>query len=307
MARPQKSGLDYYPLETDFLNDLKIRRIMKACGANSIAVIIYLLSNIYKDEGYFIEWNNDVAFLAADNVGVEEDLVIEVVKMALSVDFFNETLFEEYKILTSKGIQERYLTAVTRRKSVEIVKEFSLLSGINDYNNLVYVNINSENVNINSENVNKSTQRKEKERKEKKIIKEKYKKESKKLPFEINNEIIEKIKNIWLLHYANTRNTKYQFNTKDLTAITDLFYIFVDIYPNNDLEQTIKVFEYYFENALKISDKWYFNNMTLHLLQTKFNEINTYISNENNRANNERNELYRKMQSINDYLTEQGY
>nr|DAK80447.1 MAG TPA: protein of unknown function (DUF4373) [Caudoviricetes sp.] len=31
MARPTKKGLDYFPLDVDFLSDLKVRRIIKAC------------------------------------------------------------------------------------------------------------------------------------------------------------------------------------------------------------------------------------------------------------------------------------
>ena len=30
MARPIKQGLDYYPLDVGFLQDVKIRRIMRA-------------------------------------------------------------------------------------------------------------------------------------------------------------------------------------------------------------------------------------------------------------------------------------
>lgn len=155
MARPLKDGIDYFPLDVNFLKDLKIRKILIACGPQSIAVLISLLCNIYQDEGYYIGWDEDVRFLIADDVGVKESLVHEVVNRAVGVDFFDQELFKKYNILTSIGIQKRYLEATSRRKKIKIKKSFNL---VNVSNNLV-------NVDNNLVNVDKSTQSKVKESK----------------------------------------------------------------------------------------------------------------------------------------------
>lgn len=157
MARPLKSGIDYFPLDVNFFSDIKTRKILKACGPQSVVVLINLLCTIYKDEGYYMTWDEDVGFLTADEIGVKESLVHEVIKKAIGVDFFDQSLFKKYKILTSLGIQKRYLGATARRKSNPIKDEFNL---VNVTNNIV----NDSN---NSINDSKSTQRKEKERKEK--------------------------------------------------------------------------------------------------------------------------------------------
>lgn len=161
MARPIKKGLDYYPLDVDFLQDIKIRKIMRACGNQSIAILISLLSSIYRDNGYYVMWDEDMSFLVADEVGASEGAVLEVVKKAVQVDFFDKNIFENHKVLTSKGIQKRYLEAVSRRKNIDLIEEYLLIDLVNDYNNLI-------NVNINSINVNSNTQSKEKKSKEKK-------------------------------------------------------------------------------------------------------------------------------------------
>lgn len=177
MARPEKRGIDYFPLETGFLNDLKVRRILKTCGASSISVLLFLLSNIYDDEGYFLKWNDDIAFLAADNLGLDEQEVLDVLKVAFKVGFFDENMFVKYNILTSKGIQERYIAAVSRRKKITLIKEFIVtLSCTNVSNNIIIVNINGVNDDINRVDVGKSTQSKVKESK---VIKEKNIKEKK--------------------------------------------------------------------------------------------------------------------------------
>lgn len=151
MARPLKKGIVYFPLDVTFLRNIKVRKIMKACSERSIAVLVSLLSRIYEERGYYTEWDNDISFLIADEIGVSEGLVAEVVTKAVQVEFFDIDKFEKENILTSKGIQNRYLEATTRRTSIDLIEEYLLLD-INVVSNL-------DNVNINSINDDKSTQR----------------------------------------------------------------------------------------------------------------------------------------------------
>lgn len=165
MARPTAKGVEYFPLNVNFINDLKVRKLLLSCGAESIAVLIYLLSTIYKDEGYFVEIHEDEIDLIALDVNVTSEFVLEVIKKACEVRFFDVNLYNNFNILTSKGIQERYLKITERRKNSVVITQFNL---INVYNNSVDVNNNSINVDNNSVNVYKSTQSKVKESKEKK-------------------------------------------------------------------------------------------------------------------------------------------
>lgn len=75
MARPYKQGLDYFPLDVNFLQDIKTRKIMRACGAQSIPILISLLSSIYREAGYYVQWDSDMPFLVADEVGASEGAV----------------------------------------------------------------------------------------------------------------------------------------------------------------------------------------------------------------------------------------
>lgn len=134
MARPIKKGLSYFPLDVDFLSDIKVRRIIKACGSESIHILIALLAYIYRDEGYYVGWNDDIAFLVADEVGAKEGSVVELVKKAIQVNFFDKKLYEKYNILTSKGIQERYILATKERKKVTIEKIYLLTNEVNRSN-----------------------------------------------------------------------------------------------------------------------------------------------------------------------------
>jgi len=160
MARPLKQGIDYYPVEVDFLKDLKVRKITRACGPVAPVVLISLLSNIYRDYGYYVVWDKDMPFLIADDVGISEGAVEEVVKKALQVGFFEDRLFEEFSILTSHGIQKRFLKASERRKCITMVAEYFLVANNNQVNvNINYVNARNNQVNVNGNpqsKVNKS-------------------------------------------------------------------------------------------------------------------------------------------------------
>lgn len=124
MARPLKQGLEYFPFDTDFFSDVKVRRIAIACGPASTSILICLLCNIYRDKGYYILWDEDLPFVVADSIGTTEGAVIEVIKKAVQVGFFDSEKFEKFKILTSNGIQRRFSSAVKRREEIEYVEEY---------------------------------------------------------------------------------------------------------------------------------------------------------------------------------------
>ena len=132
-GRPTKQGIDYFPMDVGFFSDVKIRKISRACGSQSASILICLLCNIYKDEGYYIVWDEDLPFVIADIVGVSEGAVKEVLIKALQVGFFDNTLYEKYHVLTSFGIQKRFLLATYKRKETELIPEYM----INDVNNSI--------------------------------------------------------------------------------------------------------------------------------------------------------------------------
>jgi hypothetical protein len=127
MARPEKQGIPYFSFDVDFFSDIKVKKIMRACGPKSIPVLINLLCNIYRDKGYYIEWDDEIGFLVADEVGTNESIAEEVVNKSLQVGFFDKGIFEKYKILTSKGIQKRYQKATYQRKNNAINSNLLIL------------------------------------------------------------------------------------------------------------------------------------------------------------------------------------
>jgi DnaD/phage-associated family protein len=171
VARPIKEGLDYFPLDVDIDQDDKIALIEAAHGITGFGVVIKLLMKIYK-EGYYYNWTDKEKLLLVKRVNVDINTVDEIIKDCLKWGLFDKNLFEKHEILTSKGIQKRYLEAVTRRKEVSFLEKYILIDPAENLNNGAKIKVfivnddrKKVNVNINSDNDDISTQRKGKQSK----------------------------------------------------------------------------------------------------------------------------------------------
>lgn len=160
MARPIAKGVDYFPLNVGFLSDIKIRKIMMAHGASSIAVIIYILTNIYKDEGYFMKVTDDEINLIAFDTRTSVEMVAAVIEKACEVDLFSADMYKQHQILTSKGIQSRYIKITERRKKPMLLTAYCLH---NVNNNSVNVDIMSTETQLMSAEMQQSKVKKRKE------------------------------------------------------------------------------------------------------------------------------------------------
>ena len=186
MARPKAKGVEYFPLDVGFLSDLKIRKIMLSCGASSIAVLIYIFAAIYRDEGYFMNVKDDDIALIALDTNLDTDYVKNVINRACEVGLFSFRIYDNFRVLTSEGIQNRYLKITERRKSVKINADINLVNVDMMYTE-TRVNVAETIVNVAETPVNvyKSTQSKVKESK----VKESKVKESKEKNTVIQNDV----------------------------------------------------------------------------------------------------------------------
>lgn len=205
MARPKAKGVEYFPLDVGFLSDLKIRKIMLSCGASSIAVLIYIFAAIYRDEGYFMNVKDDDIALIALDTNLDTDYVKNVINRACEVGLFSFRIYDNFRVLTSEGIQNRYLKITERRKSVKINADINLVNVDMMYTE-TRVNVAETPV-----NVYKSTQSKVKESKVK--VKESKVKERKEKNTVIQNDVF----STWL----NTFGDISSFIKETLETLTD--------------------------------------------------------------------------------------
>ena len=129
MARISKPGLDYFPLDVNFLQDRKVRRISCRHHAAGIAALTSLLCLIYKEKGYYISWNKDTLFDIAQEACCREEEMQAIIDDCLAVGLFDDLIYKEYGVLTSQAIQEQYHKIITdsRRKYKLPLEHFWLI------------------------------------------------------------------------------------------------------------------------------------------------------------------------------------
>ena len=125
MARPLKSGIDYFPLDVRL--DTKFELIEAEFGVSGFAIVVKLYQQIYGGFGYYCEWTNEVALLFSRSVGLGGNVVSEILEASIKRGIFNKDMFDKYGILTSEGIQKRYFEAVAKRKFVNVKNEYLLI------------------------------------------------------------------------------------------------------------------------------------------------------------------------------------
>ena len=158
-----KSGIDYFPLDVTL--NAKFELIEAEFGLTGFGVVVHLLQEIYGKAGYYIEWTEEVALLFARKVGLGGSVVSEIIEASIRRGMFDKEKYDKYHVLTSKGIQERYFEAVSRRKTLEV--DYNILL-VDVAQILPNVYISAKNVNIFSKNADIKRQSKvEKSRVEK--------------------------------------------------------------------------------------------------------------------------------------------
>jgi len=163
MARPKKIGLEYFPMDVVLGDDVEL--LEAECGLAGFAILVKLWQKIYAN-GYYIEWEKDNALLFSRKINTDLKIVNDVINHCFNRNLFSQEKHFSHGILTSSGIQKRYLQACksAKRKDYDIKKAYDL--------------VNTEKTGVNSEKTTdnegkppaKSTQSKVKESKVKESI-----------------------------------------------------------------------------------------------------------------------------------------
>ena len=126
MARPIKSGLDYFP--HNCIPDQRVELIEAEFGLTGYAIIFKLYEKIFVEKGYFCEWTKDVTLMFARRNGVGVNVVSEIVNASIRRGIFDSGLFKKYSILTSREIQETYFEVISKlkRTRLNLIQEYLL-------------------------------------------------------------------------------------------------------------------------------------------------------------------------------------
>ncbi len=125
MGRPIKSGLDYFPLDTK--NDDKLDLIEAKFGIQGYGIIIKLWSRIYRGEGYYTPWTEREQLLFSKEINVDINTVETCLMYAIKIGLFDCAMYRK-GVLTSKGIQKRFIEASKRRHEITFYSDLLLVN-----------------------------------------------------------------------------------------------------------------------------------------------------------------------------------
>ena len=261
MSRPMKQGLDYFFLDVEL--DEKVELIEAKHGIVGFGVLIKLFQKIYK-EGYYINWSEESSLLFCKRINVDINEVNSIINDIIAYNIFDNSMYNSYKILTSRGIQRRYLSAINKRKGIEMLKKY------------VIVDINSINSDINLINDVKSTQIREdkirEEKEEKKLPPKSADKEKTDYP-----DFIDRVLHVFSEEYGGYRILN---RGKERKAIGKILTHYKKEFPETNSEEALHNLRLFFHQCVNINDPWLYNNMSPSIIASKFNEIVKVLTNE---------------------------
>ena len=113
MARPKKKGLDYFPVDTNILQNKKVRRLKRRAGHVAFVLYLQILCDCYANS-YFVKWNDDYRLELSESIEIQEDEIEKMVRLMVDLNLFDRAMFENNDVLTSVNIQNRYIAAKTQ-------------------------------------------------------------------------------------------------------------------------------------------------------------------------------------------------
>lgn len=248
MSRPTKSGIDYFPLDTNF--DDKTELLITEKGAISISILITIWQLIYQNEGYYIKADKDVLLLVKKRLIIETEMVEDIIKAAVERGIFDKEKYYNNGILTSKAIQKRYFIAAKKKKIINVVRNY-LCDGVSVSENSTYIGINSD---------GNATKEKEKEKEKEKVECSKNKNTHTKYKEKIKE--FEELKKYDIVYYSD-RVINYYKVFKDFSDFKGKVKLFIQnderegrVYLNPEYEKMRKMEDNIYTFCRKIISKY---------------------------------------------------
>lgn len=119
MARPRKEGMDYFPHDTDAVNDTKIEALRMLYGNDGYAFYFILLELIYRQPNFELDVSDaETIQILAKKVEVSTDKFNSMLQTAIKRECFDASAYYERCVLTSEGVKKRSKVVVDKREKM---------------------------------------------------------------------------------------------------------------------------------------------------------------------------------------------
>lgn len=128
MARPNRKGIDYFSFDVDFFEDNKIKKLRIRYGGIGITIFIYILTQVYREKGYFKICDEDFILELTDFFKLEYDKIKEIIDYMGNINLLKYTeLSKNDFCITSERIQRNYQESVKARGKKNKIKVTGLI------------------------------------------------------------------------------------------------------------------------------------------------------------------------------------
>lgn len=280
MARPQKKGLDYFPVDVRF--DRKIELLVSKMGGDAIAVMIVTWQLIYSEEGYYAIYDDDFIHSIRLKTMYDPERIREILECAFQSNIFDSGKKDTFGIITSKALQKRYFSATDRRKTVNVNKNYLYDGIIVDKNPLSSDDTDSKKYTKKSK-VNKS--------KESTNVVPKYESEENK---NINPSLrsglaskpdfIDELIGIFSTEFFDSRQAEFLNVSagKERQAMGKILGLYRKKHPDDDSETAKQNLRNFFRECLLISETWHYDRMSPSHILNQMNQISRIIERRKN-------------------------
>lgn len=118
-----KRSLDYFSFDSAFFADEKIKKVRTRFGCSGIAVYIYLISQCYFQNGYYLIVDEDTADDVCDYLRIDIPSFQAIYEYLTKIKLLEELEITSYlKVISSKRIQKNFLAGVKHRAKKNKVK-----------------------------------------------------------------------------------------------------------------------------------------------------------------------------------------
>ena len=127
-----KYRVDFFGLDSNFLRDVKIKRLRRQYGCNGVCIYLATICKMYETNGYFAEYDDNFVYDIADEISGKhsptKDVVRAVIEYCIEQGLLQSPRHDSCKIITAHRVQVQFYLATKQRKSIEVDRAIWLLS-----------------------------------------------------------------------------------------------------------------------------------------------------------------------------------
>lgn len=114
--KQRKNGFPAVKIDTDLFEKESTKVIINKYGSDGITTLIFAILAIFRNEGYYLYFDDDFVDYTSNQTGISAHIVENVIGMAVDIGLFDSDVFEKISVLTNEDLQRQYVACFYKRR-----------------------------------------------------------------------------------------------------------------------------------------------------------------------------------------------